>query len=111
MPAFDLLLLGPDPFTPLPSLIAILLLADVGLAAVGALCRPSPWRRGARDLMVPLLLLPLLVPVRSPARRPRSPSSAARRRPTSRPMARLLALYDMVFVLVSIAVFDFLLED
>ena len=84
VPAFDLLLLGPDPFTPLPSLIAILLLADLGLAAVGALVSALAVETRARDLMVPLLLLPLLVPVADRRRRtPPSRSSAAPRPRTS----------------------------
>ena len=37
VPAFDLLLLGPDRSTALPALLAILLLGELGLAAVGAL--------------------------------------------------------------------------
>ncbi len=112
VPAFDLLLLGPDPFTPLPSLIAILLLADVGLAAVGALVSALAVETRARDLMVPLLLLPLLVPVAIAGSQATEPLFSGSQAPHELgKWLGLLALYDMVFVLVSIAVFDFLLED
>ena len=63
LPAFALLLLGPDLLEPLLELSAIVLAADVCLAAVGALVAALAVETRARDLIVPLLLLPLLVPV------------------------------------------------
>jgi heme exporter protein B len=112
VPAFDILLLGPDPFKPLPSLIALLLLADVGLAAVGALVSALAVETRARDLMVPLLLLPLLVPVVIAGAEGSSPLLTGAQSPHELgKWLGLLGLYDMVFLLLSIAVFDFLLED
>jgi heme exporter protein B len=112
VPAFDLLLLGPDPFKPLPSLIAILLLADVGLAAVGALVSALAVETRARDLIVPLLLLPLLVPVAIAGANGTEPLFTGSQAPHELgKWLGLLGLYDMVFLLVSTAVFDFLLED
>ena len=46
----------------LPALAAVLVLADIGLAAVGALVSSIAVNSRARDLIAPLLLLPLLVP-------------------------------------------------
>ena len=112
VPAFDILLLGPDPFKPLPSLIALLLLADVGLAAVGALVSALAVETRARDLMVPLLLLPLLVPVVIAGAEGTEPLFTGSQSPHELgKWLGLLGLYDMVFLLLSIAVFDFLLED
>jgi heme exporter protein B len=112
VPAFDILLLGPDPFKPLPSLIALLLLADVGVAAVGALVSALAVETRARDLMVPLLLLPLLVPVVIAGAEGTEPLFTGAQSPHELgKWLGLLGLYDMVFLLVSIAVFDFLLED
>ena len=112
VPAFDLLLLGPDPFKPLPALIAILVLADIGLAAVGALVSALAVETRARDLIVPLLLLPLLVPVAIAAANGTEPLFSGSQAPHELgKWLGLLGLYDMVFLLVSIAVFDFLLED
>jgi heme exporter protein B len=112
VPAFDLLLLGPDPFKPLPALIAILVLADIGLAAVGALVSALAVETRARDLIVPLLLLPLLVPVAIAAANATEPLFSGSQAPHELgKWLGLLGLYDMVFLLVSIAVFDFLLED
>jgi heme exporter protein B len=112
LPAFDLLLLGPGLGGALPELLPILLLADVGLAAVGALIAALAIETRARDLIVPLLLLPLLVPVVIAAARATEPLFAAGQSPDD--LAKwlgFLALYDVVFVLVSIAVFDYLLDD
>jgi heme exporter protein B len=112
VPAFDILLLGPDPFKPLPSLIALLLLANVGVAAVGALVSALAVETRARDLMVPLLLLPLLVPVVIAGAEGTEPLFTGTQSPHELgKWLGLLGLYDMVFLLVSIAVFDFLLED
>jgi heme exporter protein B len=112
LPAFALLLLGPDLLEPLPRLLPILLLADLGLAAVGALVAGLAAESRAPELIVPLLLLPLLVPVLIAAAQATEP--LLRDDPTTEKLGRwlgLLTLYDVVFVLLSVAVFDYLLED
>ena len=112
VPAFDILLLGPDPFKPLPVLIVIMLLADLGLATVGALVSALAVETRARDLIVPLLLLPLVVPVAIAAAQATEPLFTGTQSPNDLgKWLGLLGLYDMVFLLVAIAVFDFLLED
>ncbi|HEY2602425.1 MAG TPA: heme exporter protein CcmB [Thermoleophilaceae bacterium] len=112
VPAFGLLLLEPDLFKPLPTLILLLVLADVGLAAVGALVSALAVETRARDLIVPLLLLPLLVPVAIAGAEATEPLFMGSQAPHELgKWVGLLGLYDMVFLLVSIAVFDFLLED
>jgi len=88
------------------------LLADLGLAAAGALIAALAIETRARDLIVPLLLLPMLVQVVIAAAKATSPLLEGSQSPED--LAKwlgFLALYDVVFVLVSIAVFDFLLDD
>jgi heme exporter protein B len=112
LPAFGVLLLGPDLGAALPELLAIVLLADLGLAAVGALVAALASETRARDLITPLLLLPLLVPLLIAAAQATEP--LLRQNATSEDLGRwlgLLSLYDVVFVLLSVAVFDYLLED
>jgi len=112
LPAFDLLLLEPGLDGALPELLPILLLANLGLAAVGALIAALAIETRARDLIVPLLLLPLLVPVIIASAQATEPLLSAGQSPDD--LAKwlgFLALYDVVFVLVSVAVFDFLLDD
>jgi heme exporter protein B len=112
LPAYDLLLLGPGLGDALPELLPILLLADLGLAAVGALVAALASETRARELITPLLLLPLLVPVLIGAARATEPLFRGGQSPED--LGRwlgLLSVYDVVFVLLSIAVFDYLLED
>ena len=112
VPAFALLLLGVDVLPILPQLVAVLLAANVGLAAVGALVGGLALESSARDLIVPLLLLPLVVPVVVAAASATEPLLARARGPDELwRWLSFLGLYDVVFVLVSVAVFDFLLED
>jgi heme exporter protein B len=112
VPAFGLLLLGPGLGGALPELPLILLLGDLGIAAVGALVAALAAETRARELIVPLLLLPLLVPLLISCAQATEPLLRPEQGPED--LGRwlgLLTLYDVVFVLVSIAVFDFLLED
>jgi heme exporter protein B len=112
VPAFALMLLGPSLGGALPELPLILLLGDLGIAAVGALVSALAAETRARELIVPLLLLPLLVPLLISCAQATEPLLRADQGPED--LGRwlgLLTLYDVVFVLISIAVFDYLLED
>ena len=112
VPAFGLLLLGPDLLAPLPVLLPIVLLADVGLAAVGALVSALAAETRARELIVPLLLLPMLVPLLIGAASATEPLLRGDQSPED--LGRFLGLlgaYDAVFLLIAVAVFDFLLDD
>jgi heme exporter protein B len=112
VPAFALLLLGPGLGGAMPELLAILALGDLGIAAVGALVAALAAETRARELIVPLLLLPLLVPVLIACAQATEPFLRPDQGPED--LARwlgLLTLYDVVFVLLSVAVFDYLLED
>jgi heme exporter protein B len=112
IPAFGLLLLGPDLLEPLPGLIAVLLLADLGIAIVGTLVAGIAIRTRARDLIGPLLTLPLLVPVILAASEATAPllAEGGANGPPGRWLA-ILAIYDLTIGLVAYGVFDFLLED
>jgi heme exporter protein B len=94
-------------------LAAVLVLADIGLATVGALVSSIAVNSRARDLIAPLLLLPLLVPVMIAAAGAAEPLLAPGG-PTYDDFgqwAAILALYDLVFIAVGYAVYDYLLED
>lgn len=112
LPAFALLLLGPDLLDAMPELLLIVVLADLGLAAVGALVAALAVETRTRELIVPLMLLPLLVPVIIAAASATEPllGETARTEDLGQWVA-VLSLYDAVFMLISLAVFDFLLED
>ena len=112
VPAFALLLLGPGLSGTMPELLLILGLGNLGIAAVGALVAALAAETRARELIAPLLLLPLLVPVLIACAQATEPFLRQEQGPED--LARwlgLLTLYDVVFVLLSVAVFDYLLED
>ncbi len=112
VPAFGLLLLGPSLGHALPGLIAVLALGDVALAVIGTLVSAIAVQTRARDLIGPIIGLPLLLPALIGMARGAGPLLTAHG--SSSPPGRwvaILALYDVVFALLSYAVFDFLLED
>jgi heme exporter protein B len=112
VPAFVVLLLGPDPGPALPELIGLLALADAGVAVVGTLAAALAIQTRARDLIAPLVALPLLVPVVIAGARATSPLLAeAGAGAVPAKWVAILALYDVVFGLLAYAVFDYLLED
>ena len=99
--------------TGLLALAPVLALADVGLATVGALVSSIAVNSRARDLIAPLLLLPLVIPVMIGAASTAQNLLAAGG-PSYDGFAKwmaVLALYDLVFIAVGWAVYDFVLED
>jgi heme exporter protein B len=110
VPAFALLL-GAELGHALPGLLAVLALGDLGLAVIGTFVAALAVRTRARDLIGPLIALPLLVPVVIGCARASSPLLAAGGHGSSARWLLLLGLYDLVFGLIAYAVFDFLLED
>ena len=112
VPAFAILLLEPTPWDAVPELVGVLLLADVGVAVVGTLVGALGVQTRARELIVPILALPLMIPVAIAAARATSPLLAeAGAMAVPGRWLLVLGLYDLVFGLLAYAVFDFLLED
>ena len=112
VPAFAILLLGPSPWEAVPELVAVLALANAGIAVIGTLVAGIAVRTRARDLIGPLLTLPLLVPVvlaASEATAPLLAADGAQALPGR--WVATLAIYDLLMGLVAYGVFDFLLED
>ena len=112
IPAFAILLLGPDPLPVLPELLLLLALANAGLAIVGTLVASLAIRTRARDLIGPLLTLPLLIPVvlaASKATAPLLEAGGAQTLPGK--WVAIIGIYDLLMGLVAYGVFDFLLED
>jgi heme exporter protein B len=113
VPAFGLFLLGPALGPALPGLILVLALADLGLAVIGTLVSALAIHTRARDLIGPIIGLPLLIPALIATARAIGPLLQSSH-PAGAPPLRwltILALYDLVFTLVAYGVFDFLLED
>jgi heme exporter protein B len=122
VPAFALFLAPPRLGTDLPSVLLFLLLGDIAFAVIGTLVSAIAVQTRARDLIGPIIGLPLLVPALIATARGIGPllTAAPLRHgvavhqgsvsPSGKWLA-VLALYDVVNALVAYAVFDFLLED
>jgi heme exporter protein B len=112
LPAFAVLLLGPSPWGAVPELVAVLALANLGIAVVGTLVGALGVQTRARELIVPIVALPLMIPLAIAAARATSPLLLELgAEPVPGRWLAVLGLYDLVFGLLALAVFDFLLED
>jgi heme exporter protein B len=114
VPAFALFLLARSLPPVIPGIALVLVLANVAFAVIGTLVSAIAVQTRARDLIGPIVGLPLLIPALIATARALGPVIGARAGAVPSPPGRwlaLLALYDVVNVLVAYAVFDFLLED
>lgn len=113
VPAFAFMLLDPDlTGAALTQTIVTLLLADIALATVGTLVGALAIQTRARDLIVPLIALPLLLPVVIGTAKLLAPTfAAAGAEALPGRWLAIVGLYDLVFGLLAYAVFDYLLED
>jgi heme exporter protein B len=112
VPAFAILLLGPALGPRLGGIVVVLLLADVALAVIGTLVSAIAVHTRARDLIGPIVGLPLLIPALiGTARGLGSVLSAHGSHWPPGKWLAIVALYDLVFALLAYAVFDFLLEE
>jgi heme exporter protein B len=111
VPIFALFFL--DSASGLLPLALVLLLADIGLAATGTVISTIATMSSARDLLAPLILLPLLVPLVIAAAGAGEHLLAEGGPDYGRfgTWLGLLGLYDLIFPLVGYATFDFLLDD
>ncbi|MHB8689855.1 MAG: heme exporter protein CcmB [Solirubrobacteraceae bacterium] len=112
VPAFKLLLLGPGIGPAIPGVILVLALANLGIATIGTLVSAIAVQTRARDLIGPIIGLPLQIPALIATARALGPLMAGHGA-TSPPgkWLAVLGLYDAVFTLLAYAVFDFLLEE
>ena len=111
VPVFAVFFL-PDWSARLP-LLPVLAGANLGFAVLGTLISSMAVNSRARDLLVPLLLLPLVVPLMIAVT-----AASAGLFDAAGPdyegfgtWLLVVGLYDGIFLLVGYAVFDFLLED
>lgn len=109
---FWLMLLDPAPAAVMLWLIPICLLVNLGLATIGTLVSALATNTTARELLVPLMTLPLFIPLMIGA------ANATRPLLEMAPHAvdlgkwlSLIGLYDAVFVLVAVAVFEYIVDD
>lgn len=112
VPAFALFEAPPHLWASLPAIALILVLSDVALAVIGTFVSAIAVHTRARDLIGPLIGLPLLLPALIATARGLGPliTTTANGSPPAKWVA-VLALYDLFNALLAYALFDFLLED
>jgi heme exporter protein B len=92
-----------------PRLALVAGLGAVGLASIGTLFAAVAARTRYREVMLPLLLLPLLVPIVLGAVRATEAVLAGQPLPFS--SVRLLIVTDAVFLIVSFVSFEYVLDE
>ena len=101
---YDLPLLAPG-FVPAAAL------ATVGIAAVGTLFSAMAVNTRAREVMLPLLFLPVAAPVVIAAVEASGPALAADPWGGALPWLPILAVYDAVFLVVCAVAFGYVVQD
>jgi heme exporter protein B len=92
-------------------MLAILLLATWGFAAVGTLFSAVSVGIKSRDVLLAILLFPVMVPVILAAAKSSGAVLDARGLSDAYNWLALLVVYDIVFFVVSILTFDFVVEE
>jgi heme exporter protein B len=94
-----------------PGVLAVLLLGTIGYAAVGTLLAAIAVNTRAREVMLPILLLPLAVPVLIAAVRATGGLVEGATWGEVGGWVRILVVYDLVIVAVSLLTFGYVLGE
>jgi heme exporter protein B len=96
VPVFALFFASGRIATHLPAFLALVVLADLGIAALGTLLATITMNTRSRDLLLPIVFLPLVIPLLSGAAAP--PSVLGR--------LAFLLVYDGVFLVLAYGTYD-----
>ena len=100
-----------DIFGQIPMIMLICFLGTLGLAAMGTLLSAMTVQIKEREVMFPLMLLPLVVPVIIGAVEATKGALNGDPLKLYQQWIQLLAVFDLVFLIVSYWLFEFILED
>jgi heme exporter protein B len=93
-----------------PSLVAILVLGAVGLTTLGTFYAAMASRSRAREVLLPLLLFPMLVPVLLAAMEATKALLGGNAMSDAGAWARLLVVFDVIFLVATFLVFESVIE-
>lgn len=93
-----------------PSLLGVLVLGVVGLVVLGTFYASMTSRSRAREVLLPLLLFPMLVPVLLAATTASKALLGADLMHQAGAWIRLLAAYDLVFLIATFIAFEHVIE-
>lgn len=94
-----------------PSLVGVLALGVLGLSVLGTFYASMASRSRAREVLLPLLLFPMLVPVLLAAVTASKAILGADLMHESGPWIRLLAAYDLIFLIATFIAFEHVIES
>jgi len=94
-----------------PALVATVLLGAVGLAAVGTFYAGVTVRLAAREVMLPLLMLPIVAPLLLAAVKATTAALAGNPLGDLGAWLQLLAAFDLVMIVAGAATYGYLLEE
>jgi len=95
----------------LPGLALIIVLASLGFAAVGTLFSALAVNTRARDIMLPILFLPVVVPVIIAAVKATAPVLAGRPWADMLIWLQILIAFDIIYMVIATLVFGFVVEE
>ena len=95
----------------LPGLALIIILALLGFAAVGTLFSALAANTRARDIMLPILFLPVVVPVIVAAVKASGSVLAGRPWGDMLTWLQIIVAFDIIYLVVATLVFEFVVEE
>ena len=95
----------------LPGLALIIILALLGFAAVGTLFSALAANTRARDIMLPILFLPVVVPVIIAAVKATGPVLAGGAWVDMSTWLQIMIAFDIIYLVVATLVFEFVVEE
>ena len=95
----------------LPRLALIIILATLGFAAVGTLFSALAANTRARDIMLPILFLPVVVPVIIAAVKVTGPVLAGKSWGDSLIWLQIMIVFDIIYLVLATLLFEFVIEE
>ena len=94
----------------MPGLVLIIILALIGFAAVGTLFSALALNTRARDIMLPVLLLPVVVPIIISAVKATELVLTGNSWGAMSTWLQIMIVFDIVYLIASTFVFEFVVE-
>jgi len=91
--------------------VATLMLSNIGISAVGTLLSTISINTKARDLMLPILFLPVIIPLLTAAVGATGGFIIGDELAPAYAAMRFIAIYDIIFLLVAYALYDFIIGE
>ena len=95
----------------LPQLVTITFLATVGFVAVGTLFSALAVNTKAREMVLPILFLPVVVPIIISAVKASGLALSGESWSGLSPWLQIIVAFDAIFLVVSFWVFNFIIEE